>query len=126
MKVEDLGRGMWQIVVTEIPYQVQKARLIEKIAEQIQDRSLTLLDDIRDESAEDIRLVLVPRSKNIDPDQLMGVMFKQSDLEIRFAYEFECVECKGRAGGYGLARLASGMAGSQKRSFDAKKPFSSR
>ncbi len=70
-EVETLGRGMWQIVVTEIPYQVQKARLIEKIAEQIQDRSLTLLDDIRDESAEDVRLVLVPRSKNINPDQLM-------------------------------------------------------
>ncbi|NCG10148.1 MAG: DNA topoisomerase IV subunit A [Alphaproteobacteria bacterium] len=104
-EVEDLGRGMWQIVVTEIPYQVQKARLIEKIAEQIQDRSLTLLDDIRDESAEDIRLVLVPRSKNIDPDQLMGVMFKQSDLEIRFAMNLNVLNAKGVPGVMGLRDL---------------------
>ncbi len=96
---------MWQIVVTEIPYQVQKARLIEKIAEQIQDRSLTLLDDIRDESAEDVRLVLVPRSKNINPDQLMGVLFKQSDLEIRFAMNLNVLNAKGVPGVMGLRDL---------------------
>ena len=104
-EVETLGRGMWQIVVTEIPYQVQKARLIEKIAEQIQDRSLTLLDDIRDESAEDVRLVLVPRSKNINPDQLMGVLFKQSDLEIRFAMNLNVLNAKGVPGVMGLRDL---------------------
>ena len=104
-EVENLGRGMWQIVVTEIPYQVQKARLIEKIAEQIQDRTLTLLDDIRDESAEDVRLVLVPRTKNIDPDQLMGVMFKQSDLEIRFAMNLNVLNAKGVPGVMGLRDL---------------------
>lgn len=103
--VEKLGRGMWQIVVTEIPYQVQKARLIEKIAELIQDKSLPLLDDIRDESAEDVRLVLVPKSKNIDPDQLMGVLFRQSDLEIRFAMNLNVLNAKGVPGVLGLREL---------------------
>ncbi|NRG18382.1 DNA topoisomerase IV subunit A [Rhizobiales bacterium] len=83
-EVEDLGRGTWQIVVTEIPYQVQKSRLIEKIAELLQARKLPLLDDIRDESAEDVRVVLVPRSKNVDPALMMESLFKLTDLENRF------------------------------------------
>ena len=66
-QTEDLGRGQWQIVVTEIPYQVQKSRLVERIAELIQTKKLPILADVRDESAEDIRMVLEPRSKNVDP-----------------------------------------------------------
>ncbi|MBA5776634.1 DNA topoisomerase IV subunit A [Stappia sp. F7233] len=84
-EVEDLGRGTWQVIVTEIPYQVQKSRLIEKIAELLQARKLPLLDDIRDESAEDVRVVLVPRSKNVDPALLMESLFKLTDLESRFS-----------------------------------------
>ncbi|MEP3345870.1 MAG: DNA topoisomerase IV subunit A [Litoreibacter sp.] len=84
-EVEDLGRGLWQIVITEIPYQVQKSKLIEKIAEVIQTKKVPILADIRDESAEDIRVVLEPRSKNVDPEVLMGMMFKSSDLEVRFS-----------------------------------------
>ena len=84
-QVEDLGRGQWQIVITEIPYQVQKSKLIEKIAELIQTKKVPILDDVRDESAEDIRMVLVPRSKNVDPEVLMGMMFRNSDLEVRFS-----------------------------------------
>jgi len=84
-EVEDLGRGTWQIVVTEIPYQVQKSKLIEKIAELIQTKKIPILGDVRDESAEDIRLVLEPRSKNVDPEMLMGMMFRSSDLEVRFS-----------------------------------------
>ncbi|SOC04106.1 DNA topoisomerase IV subunit A [Stappia indica] len=84
-EVEDLGRGTWQVVVTEIPYQVQKSRLIEKIAELLQARKLPLLDDVRDESAEDVRLVLVPRSKNVDAALLMESLFKLTDLESRFS-----------------------------------------
>ncbi len=61
-QVEDLGRGQWQIVVTEIPYQVQKSKLIEKIAELIQTKKVPILDDVRDESAEDIRMVLGTRA----------------------------------------------------------------
>ena len=84
-QVEDLGRGQWQIVVTEIPYQVQKSKLIEKIAELINSKKIPILGDIRDESADDIRLILEPKSKNVDPDVLMNTMFKNSDLEIRFS-----------------------------------------
>lgn len=83
-ETEDLGRGGYQIVVTEIPYQVQKARLIEKIAELLLARKLPLLEDVRDESAEDVRLVLVPKSRTVDPTILMESLFKLSDLESRF------------------------------------------
>ena len=83
--VEDLGRGQWQIVVTEIPYQVQKSKLIEKLAELIQTKKIPILADVRDESADDIRLILEPRSKNVDPEVLMGMLYRNSDLEVRFS-----------------------------------------
>ncbi|WP_246020745.1 DNA topoisomerase IV subunit A [Paracoccus subflavus] len=83
--VEDLGRGLWQIVVTEIPYQVQKSKLIERLADLIQTRKIPILADVRDESAEDIRIVLEPKARTVDPDQLMGALFRASDLEIRFS-----------------------------------------
>ena len=82
---EDLGRGQWQIVVTEIPFQVQKSKLIEKIAELIQTKKIPILEDIRDESAEDVRVVLEPKNKNVDPNILMETLFKISDLEVRFS-----------------------------------------
>ncbi|MER8607555.1 DNA topoisomerase IV subunit A [Mesorhizobium sp. M1156] len=81
---EDQGRGTWNIVVTEIPYGVQKARLIEKIAELLMARRLPLLEDIRDESAEDIRVVLVPKSRSVDPGIMMESLFKLTELESRF------------------------------------------
>jgi topoisomerase-4 subunit A len=84
-EVEDLGRGQWQIVVTEIPYQVQKSKLIERIAELIQTKKLPILADVRDESADDIRIVLEPKSKNVDPDVLMNMLYRNSDLETRFS-----------------------------------------
>lgn len=80
---EDLGRGTWQIVITEIPYQVQKGRLIEKIAGLVNERKLPLLGDVRDESAEDIRLILEPKSRTVDPTVLMESMFKFTELESR-------------------------------------------
>ncbi|MCF8466720.1 MAG: DNA topoisomerase IV subunit A [Sneathiella sp.] len=83
-EVEDLGRGTYQIVVTEIPYQVQKSKLIERIAELIQNKKLPFLADVRDESAEDVRLVLEPRSKNIEAEMLMQGLFRLTDLESRF------------------------------------------
>jgi len=84
-EVEDLGRGTWQIVVTEIPYQVQKSKLIEKLAEVIQTKKVPILADVRDESADDIRLILEPKSKNVDPEVLMGTLYRNSDLEVRFS-----------------------------------------
>ena len=84
-QIEDLGRGQWQVVVTEIPFQVQKSKLIEKIAELIQLKKIPILADVRDESADDIRLVLEPRSKNVDADVLMNMLYRNSDLETRFS-----------------------------------------
>ncbi|WP_029073824.1 DNA topoisomerase IV subunit A [Kaistia adipata] len=83
--VEDQGRGTYQIVVTEIPYQVQKSRLIEKIAELIQTRKVPLLADVRDESAEDIRVVLEPRARTVDAALLMESLFKLTELESRIS-----------------------------------------
>ena len=84
-ETEDLGRGQWQIVVTEIPYQVQKSKLIEKIAELINTKKIPILADVRDESAEDIRLILEPKSRSVDPQVLMETLFRNSDLETRFS-----------------------------------------
>jgi topoisomerase IV subunit A len=83
-QVEDQGRGTWIIVITEIPYQVQKSRLIEKIAELLIAKKLPLLDDVRDESTEDVRLVLEPKSRSVNPDILMESLFKLTELETRF------------------------------------------
>ncbi len=80
---QDTGRGGYEIIITEIPYQVQKSRLIERIAELLQNRKLPLLGDIRDESAEDIRLVLEPKSRSVDPELMMESLFKRTDLESR-------------------------------------------
>ena len=84
-EVEEQARGTWQIVITEIPYQVQKSKLIEKIAELIQLKKIPILGDVRDESADDIRLIIEPKSKNVDPQVLMGMLFRNSDLEVRFS-----------------------------------------
>lgn len=84
-EVEDQGRGTWVIVITEIPYQVQKSKLIERLAELIQLKKVPILGDVRDESADDIRIVLEPKSKNVDPEVLMGTLFRNSDLETRFS-----------------------------------------
>jgi topoisomerase-4 subunit A len=82
-KTEDTGRGTYQIVVTEIPWQVQKMRLVERIAELINERKLPLIADMRDESAEDVRLVFEPRSRSVDPALLMESLFKLTELETR-------------------------------------------
>jgi topoisomerase-4 subunit A len=80
---EEAARGAYQIVVTEIPYQVQKSKLIERIAELLEQKKLPLLDDVRDESAEDVRLVLVPKTRTVEPELLMEQLFRSSDLEAR-------------------------------------------
>ena len=82
--VEPLPRGLYRIVVTEIPYQVLKGKLIERIAEIINSKKLPILEDVRDESADDVRIVLEPRTGNVPAELLMEQLFKQTDLEIRF------------------------------------------
>lgn len=81
---EEGGRGTYQIVVTEIPYQVQKAKLVERIAELLTEKKLPLLGDVRDESAEEIRLILEPKSRTVDPVLLMESLFRLTELEVRF------------------------------------------
>ena len=87
---EETGRGGYQIIVTEIPYQVQKSKLIERLAELIQTKKVPALADVRDESAEDVRIVLEPRSRTVDPEMLMGMLYRSSDLEVRFSLTARC------------------------------------
>lgn len=92
---EDLGKGQYQIVVTEIPYQVVKSKLIEKIAQLLEDKKLPLLADVRDESAQDIRIVLEPKNRTVDAALLMEHLFKQTELEIRFAMNMNVLSSDG-------------------------------
>ncbi|WP_374274016.1 DNA topoisomerase IV subunit A [Brevundimonas sp.] len=101
-ETEDLGRGVWRIVVTEMPYQVQKSKLIEALADLIENKKAPLLADVRDESAEDIRLVLEPKSRTVEPEVLMESLFKLSDLEIRFPINMNVLDATGTPGVLGL------------------------
>jgi topoisomerase-4 subunit A len=89
---EELKQGMYQIVVTEIPYQVQKSKLVEKIADLINAKKVPMLDDVRDESAEDVRLILAPKSRNVEPELLMEALFRTCDLETRFNMNLNVLE----------------------------------
>jgi topoisomerase-4 subunit A len=90
--IERLGGGQWQLVISEIPYQVQKGKLIEQIAQAIADKKLPILDDVRDESDEQIRIVLVPRSRNVDPELLKESIFKLTDMETRFSLNMNVLD----------------------------------
>ena len=89
---EDVGRGTYQIVITQMAYGVQKSKLVEKIADLLLAKKLPLLKDVRDESAEDIRLVLEPRSRTVDPVILMESLFKLTDLENRFSLNMNVLD----------------------------------
>jgi topoisomerase-4 subunit A len=91
-EVERLSHGLFQIVIREIPYQVQKSKLIEKIADLLNEKKLPLLADIRDESAEDVRIVLEPRSRSVDPDHVMEQLFRQTDLEVRISLNMNVLD----------------------------------
>jgi topoisomerase-4 subunit A len=95
---EDDARGVYRIVVTEIPYQVRKADLVEQLAELIEAKKAPLLGDVRDESAEDVRLVLEPKSRNVEPEVLMESLFKLSDLETRFPVNMNVLDARGTPG----------------------------
>ena len=99
---EKLERGVYQIVITEIPYQVQKGKLIEALAELIEQKKAPLLGDVRDESAEDIRVVIEPKSRNIDAESLMESLFRLSDLEVRFPINMNVLDATGTPGVMGL------------------------
>ncbi|HEX3365014.1 DNA topoisomerase IV subunit A [Phenylobacterium sp.] len=102
---EETGRGTYQIVVTQIPYQVKKADLVEQLAELIEAKRVPLLGDVRDESAEDVRLVLEPKSRNVEPEVLMESLFKLSDLENRFSVNLNVLDARGTPGVMGLKQV---------------------
>lgn len=89
---EDLAYGNYQIVITEIPYQVQKSKLIEKVAELMEAKKLPMIDDIRDESAENIRIVIEPKTRTSDPEQIMGYLFALTDFEVRFSMNMNVID----------------------------------
>ena len=96
--IERLGGGQWQLVISEIPYMVQKGKLIEQVAQVIADRKVPILEDVRDESDENIRLVLVPKSRNVDPELLKESLYKLTDLESRFSLNLNVLDAHGGMG----------------------------
>ncbi|MCB2047844.1 MAG: DNA topoisomerase IV subunit A, partial [Novosphingobium sp.] len=90
--IEKLGGGQWQLVVSEIPYMLPKAKLIEQIATLIADRKLPILEDVRDESDEQLRIVLVPKSRNVDPELLKESLYRLTDLESRFSLNLNVLD----------------------------------
>lgn len=92
---EPLSHGLWQVVITEIPYQVQKSKLIEKIADLFREKKLPLLANIQDESTDTVRIVLEPKSKNVDPAVLMESLYRVTDLEIRYGMNLNVLGADG-------------------------------
>ena len=111
--IERLGGGQWQLVVSEIPYQVQKGKLIEQIAATIADRKLPILEDVRDESDEQIRIVFVPRSRNVDPDLLKESLYKLTDLETRFGLNLNVLDATRTPMVMGLREVLSNWIAAQ-------------
>lgn len=111
--IERLGGGQWQLVVDQIPYQVQKGKLIEQVAQLIADKKLPILEDVRDESDEDIRIVFVPRSRNVDPELLKESLYKLTDLETRFGLNLNVLDATRTPMVMGLKELLENWVRSQ-------------
>ncbi len=92
---EKLSHGLFQVIVTEIPYQVAKSRLVERIANLLADKKLPLLADVRDESTEEIRLVLEPKNRTVDPQVLMESLFRSTELEMRISLNMNVLDAQG-------------------------------
>ena len=103
--VEKLGGGQWQLVISEIPYMLPKGKLIEQVAQLIADRKLPILEDIRDESDEQIRLVFIPKSRNVDPELLKESLYRLTDLESRFSLNLNVLDSHRTPGVMGLKLL---------------------
>lgn len=111
--IERLGGGQWQLVISEIPYQVQKGKLIEQIAQAIADRKLPILEDVRDESDTAIRIVIVPKSRNVDPELLKESLYKLTDLETRFGLNLNVLDAHRTPMVMGLKELLTHWTASQ-------------
>ena len=96
-------------MVTEIPYQVQKSRLIEKLAELVTAKKLSTLEDVRDESAEDVRIILVPKSRNVEADMLMEQLFRLTELETRFSLNMNVLDATNVPRVMGLKEVCQGF-----------------
>lgn len=94
-KVEELSHNQYQIIVYEIPYQVQKSKLLEKMADGLENKKTPLLGNIKDESAENIRIVLEPKNRNVDPEVLMESLYRSSDLEIKYGLNLNALDKNG-------------------------------
>ncbi|PKB25012.1 DNA topoisomerase IV subunit A [Novosphingobium kunmingense] len=103
--IEKLGGGQWQLVISEIPYMLPKGKLIEQVAQAIADKKLPILEDVRDESDEQVRLVFVPKSRNVDPELLKESLFKLTDLETRFSLNLNVLDATRTPGVLGLKLL---------------------
>ena len=103
--IEKLSGGTWHLVISEIPYGVAKGKLIEQIAQLIADKKLPILEDVRDESAEDLRIVLEPKSRNVDPEVLKESLFRLTDLESRFALNLNVLDATRTPKVMGLKQL---------------------
>ena len=123
-EIEREKGGSWQIIVTEIPYQVQKSRLIEKMAEMLQDRKLPMLADIRDESAEDIRLVLEPKSRRLDPEVVMESLFRLTELEVRISMNLNVLDASGKPSVMGLKGALQAWLDHRREVLDKAQPVS--
>ncbi|MXP29173.1 DNA topoisomerase IV subunit A [Porphyrobacter algicida] len=111
--IERLGGGQYQLVISEIPYQVPKGKLIEQIAQVIADKKVPILEDVRDESDENIRIVLVPKSRNVDPDLLKESLYKLTDLETRFGLNLNVLDATRTPMVMGLKELLTHWIASQ-------------
>jgi topoisomerase-4 subunit A len=103
--VEKLGAGQWQLVISEIPYMLPKSKLIEQIAALIGDRKLPILEDVRDESDEQIRIVLIPKSRNVDPELLKESLYRLTDMESRFTLNLNVLDAHRTPGVLGIKLL---------------------
>jgi topoisomerase-4 subunit A len=111
--IEKLGGGQWQLVISEIPYMLPKAKLIEQIAVLIADRKLPILEDVRDESDEALRIVLVPKSRNVDPELLKESLYRLTDLESRFSLNLNVLDASHTPMVMGLKELLTHWVASQ-------------
>ena len=111
--IEKLAAGQWQLVISEIPYMVHKGKLIEQLAQLIADKKLPILEDVRDESDEAIRIVLVPKSRNVDPDLLKESVYRLTDLESRFSLNLNVLDANRTPGVLGLKLLLQDWVAAQ-------------
>ncbi len=95
-ETEDIGRGLWQIIISELPYQVQKSKLIERIADLIFQKKIQFIENIHDDSAEDVRIIIIPKSRSLDPKIVMENLFQNTDLEVKFNLNMNVIDEDGK------------------------------